>query len=90
MFGRGIGSGKRFSLSRARCDSLGFFLILDKIDTGRMHKHPILCQFIYYFLLLEGQSSKMGLAIKIDEYVPEITPTSITNAKSFITSPPRK
>ena len=31
-----------------------------------------------------------GEATKIDEYVPAITPTSSTNAKSRVDSPPRK
>src|SRR4030067_3466240 len=49
--------------------------------------------FYRYFLLiglLRPNISTMGLATKIDEYVPIITPNIMASEKSWMTSPPKK
>lgn len=50
----------------------------------------LLCKEIYFFFFVPSKVTSSGDAKKIDEYVPAITPTRRTKAKSFVDSPPIK
>ena len=42
------------------------------------------------FLFMRSSATKIGQATKIDEYAPEVQPTSKANAKFFNVGPPKK